>query len=366
MAIPIQDARGIFTKALVARWNELMEISPKNFLRSFFTKKTTVEKEVSIEVMRGTEKIAVDVLRGTQGNRNTFSKYAEKIFVPPFFNEYFDATELDRYDLLFGQDASSINARTVIGMVDQALEKLNILKYKIERSYELQCSQVFESGIVTLVNGDSIDFKRKAASMVVKDPGDYWSVATVDPRVQLQAGCTFLRQTGKAGDGEFIAIMGTNVLAAFLNNPFIDNDKIKTVALVDLKIPQVSAMGGVYHGTVSAGPYKIHLWSYPEYYDDANGTSTPYIDNDYYYLLPVNSGKFIMSYAGVPAIIRDTRNAEFPAFIRSMESDYYINNYIDPQGKKHVFEILSAGLAIPVSVDRIYSSKVTGTEVQGG
>lgn len=360
MSIPIQDARNVFTKRLVAAWNELLELSPKSFLRSFFTKKTTLSKEVSIEVIRGTEKIAVDVLRGTNGNRNTFSKAAEKIFVPPFYNEYFDATELDHYDNLFGMDATGISERQVIGMIEQALEKLNILKYKIERAYELQISQVFTDGIVQLVSGDNIDYKRKAGSMDVKSAPGYWTVDTINPIDDFKAGCSFLRQTGKAGDAEFIAILGQNTLMALLENPHIKHDNITTVPLIDLKMPQVAATGGTYHGTLSAGPYKVHLWAYPEYYDNTSGTPTPYVNVDYVFLLPRNTGKFVLSYASVPAIIRDTRNAEFPEFIRQMESDYYINNYIDPVGKKHVFEILSAGLAIPVSVDRIYSMKVTG------
>lgn len=366
MAIPIQDARGVFTKTLVAAWDELLELQPKSFLRSFFTKKTSLSKEVSIEVIRGTEKIAADVHRGDNGNRNTFSKSAEKIFVPPFYNEYFDGTELDRYDRLFGQDASSISTPVISGMIEQALEKLNILRYKIERAYELQISQLFESGIVQLVSGDNIDYKRKAASMNVKTAPGYWTVDTVNPITDFKAGCSFLRQTGKAGDAEFVAILGQTALMALLENPFIKHDNLTTVALIDLKMPQVSAMGGTYHGTLSAGPYKVHLWAYPEYYDNSAGTATPYVNVDYVFLIPKTTGKFILSYASVPAIVRDTTNAEFPEFIRQMESDYYINNYIDPVGKKHVFEILSAGLAIPVSVDRIYSMKVTDTAIQGG
>lgn len=367
MAIPIQEARGVFTKVLVARWNELTELAPKSFLRSFFTKQTTSAKEISIEVMRGTEKIAVDVLRGTNGNRNTFSKHAEKIFVPPFYDEYFDATELDRYDLLFGANSLNPTVGVIDGMISQALEKLKILKYKIERAYELQCSQVFESGIVQLISGDNIDFKRKAGSMVVKDAAGYWQVASVDPRADFITGGDFLRQTGKAGDGEFNVILGSNALTVLLANPFIDNDKIKTLSLIDLKMPQVNAMGGVYHGTLSAGPYKVHLWSYNEYYDNTSGVSTAYINANQFIMIPLTSAKLIMSFAGVPAIVRDVRNAEFPEYITQMEADYYINNYIDAFGKKHVFEILSAGLAIPVSVDRIFSMQVTnGTEIIGG
>lgn len=356
--IPIQDARNVFTKRLITKWNELMEIMPTAFLRSFFTMTTSDTKEVSIEVRRGTEKIAVDVLRGTDGNRNAISRHSERIYVPPFYNENIDATELDRYDLLFGQDIASVSPRTVQSVIASALEKLQVLKKKIERAYELQAAQVFTDGIVTLNAGVDIDFKRKAGSQIVRPVGEYWTVSTQDPRLHLAADCKWLRQNGHCTDGEFHAIMGEDAATAFISNPFIDNDKIKTLPLVELKMPQMGGEGGVYHGFVAAGSYRVHIWTYPQYYDNASGVSTPYIAADQYILLPKNSGKYVMAHASVPLLVRDIRNAEYPEIIKQVESEYIINNYIDAPKKKHVFEIMSAGLAVPVSVDRILSSKV--------
>ena len=100
MNISTTDARALFTKMLVDVYRE--RTTPTSFLRSFFKVKEGRTKEVSIEVQRGTEMIAVDVERGTEGNRNKFSKSTEKIFVPPYYREYFDATDLDLYDRMFG------------------------------------------------------------------------------------------------------------------------------------------------------------------------------------------------------------------------------------------------------------------------
>lgn len=359
MNIPIVDARSVFTKQLIASWNEMLDIVPTGFLRSFFTKKTSTTKEISVEVIRGTEKIAVDVHRGDNGNRNTISHMSERIFVPPYYNEYVDATELDGYDLLFGANATNASERTVQRVTTSALDKLRLLKDKIERSYELQAAQVFETGIVQLTSGDNINYNRKAASMVAVPAGQYWTVATQDPKVHLQAGAKWLRQIGKAGDGTFNLIMGDSAAAAFFTNPFIVNDDIKDVALSDLKMPQASAEGGVYHGMISAGPYKFHIWSYPQYYENASNVSTPYITDSQIYILPLTSGRFNFGFASVPILIRDVRSAEYPEIIGQMEADFVVNNYIDPFKKKHIFEVLSAGLAVPVSIDRIYSSKVT-------
>jgi hypothetical protein len=68
MDISVTDARGLFTKMLIDVYQE--RIKPTAFLRSFFPSETSPTKEVAIEVERGFEKIAVDVFRGTEGNRN--------------------------------------------------------------------------------------------------------------------------------------------------------------------------------------------------------------------------------------------------------------------------------------------------------
>jgi hypothetical protein len=366
MPIPTQQARSIFTQQLVATWNELKELAPKAFLRSFFTQKTSTTKYVSIEVMRGTEKIAVDVLRGTEGNRNTFSKSTEKIFMPPFFNENLDMTEFDGYDVMFGQDSSTVTPGTINSVISQALDKLVILRYKIERAYELQASQVLTTGIVTLASGDNIDFKREAASMPISLPADYWKVASVDPRLKLIEGANFLRHYGKAQGGTFNVTLGQRALTDFLANPFIVKETVTDVKLTDLTMPQASSVGSILHGRISCGSYIFYLWSYPENYDNASGVSTPYIDDNYIIMTPTAGTQFVFSFSGVPAIVKDTRNEQFPELITSVAADYVIGNYIDSVKKKHVFEIMSAGLAIPVSVDRIYSAKVTGTEIVGG
>lgn len=366
MAIPVQDARGVFTRQIVARWNELSELAPKGFLRSFFTKKTTDTKEISIEVMRGTEKIAVDVMRGAEGNRNTFSKHAEKLFVPPFFNEYFDMTALDKYDLLFGMNATDVNANTVTSVIEAALEKTNVLRYKIERRYELMAAQVFTSGICTLVSGDNIDFKRKAASMKVYTAGEYIKNASVDPREYLKAGATFLRTTGRSSAAIFNVIFGERALTDLMNNPFIKNEVNRNIKLLELNMPQVNSEGAAFHGQISAGAYIFNIWSYPESYDNAAGVATDYIDADHMIMLPTTGNQLVLSFAGVPMIVRDKRNVEFPEFITQVAADYALYNYLDARKMTHDFGIMSAGVPIPVAVDRIYSAKITGTEVVGG
>ena len=245
--ITTKEARGIFTKALIAVYKE--RTAPLSFLRSFFK---TVEKttlELSIEVQRGTEKIAVDVMRGTEGNRNSFGKSSEKIFVPPYYSEYFDITSIQLYNSLFGSEDGTISDAVFSDFMADVVDKLRMLQDKIERAYEKQCADVLQTGVVTLVNGDSIDFKRKAASLVAYAVGNNFADDTKNPYSVLGIGADFLRSVGKSQGGIINAIMGSTALSAFQNNAIVKGRAdIKNVSLDTIHLPQRNSVGGTLHG----------------------------------------------------------------------------------------------------------------------
>jgi hypothetical protein len=347
MTIATSDARSLFTKMLIAVYKE--RISPKAFFRSFFRVVESATKELSIEVQRGTEKIAVDVERGTEGNRNTFSRSTEKIFVPPYYREYFDKTELDLYDRLFG--STEIDAAVFSQFIDSVADKLRTLQDKIERAYEKQCADVFLLGIVSLKFGINIDFKRKAASLVDKGAGNYWATGTVNPYNDLEASGNFLRQVGKAEGGILNIVMGSTAFADFLNNPFVkDRQKITTIPLDAIAPPQKQSVGAVLHGEISINSYRGRIWTYPEFYDNSGGVSTPYMDPKKVVVLPENTN-FVLGFAAVPQLI-DEKNPTIK------KGAFVIGDYKDERNHKHIQDIRSAGVAIPVAVDQIYTVKV--------
>jgi hypothetical protein len=351
--ITTQDARGVFTKALIAVYKE--RTAPTAFLRSFFTTKEVSTLEVSIEVQRGTEKIAVDVERGTEGNRNQFSKSSEKIFVPPYYKEYFDATELDFYDRLFTSNGT-VDTITFGQWMDTVVEKLGMLQDKIERAYELQASQVLETGIVTLNSGDNIDFKRKAASLVALAGADLWDAGTSNPYNDLEDAATFVRTKGKSMGNIFNVILGSSALNAFLNNTVVkERADIRRISLDSVRMPQKESVGGVLHGEVAAGAYVFRLWTYPEFYDTEAAENIPYMNDKKVVVLPENP-KFVIGFAGVPQLLG--KKADVGAGISAKRGAYSVGEYLDERNTSHVIEIKSAGIAIPVSVDQLYTVQV--------
>ena len=352
--ISTTDARAIFTQKLIDVYKE--RTAPTAFLRSFFANKESNTKQISIEVQRGTEMIAVDVERGTKGNRNSFSKSTEKIFVPPFYYEYFDATDLDFYDRLFLQDGT-VDGVTFGQWVSEIADKLMMLQDKIERAYELQCAQVLETGIVLLKNGTNIDFKRKAASLVANVAGNTWATGTVDPYATLEAGCTFLRTVGKSQGTVYNAIMGSTALSHFLNNTIVKGRAdIRNFSLDNIKTAQKNAVGGVLHGEVTCGSYTVRIWTYPEYYDIAGGSSNvPYINAKKVILIP-ETPKFVLGFAAVPQLVGNVANVG--AGLAGKRGAYLIGEYVDVENTAHNINIKSAGVAIPVGVDQIYTVQV--------
>lgn len=354
MAITLNQHKEHVTKKIIGRFNDYT--APKLGLSTFFKSETTTSKEVSIEVERNRNLIAVDVERGTAGKHNNFDRHTEKIYTPPFFKEKFNFSELDVYNRTFGEGLSP-NATDYVRMIRTADQKLRILQAKIDRAKELQRAQALQTGIVQMKNGDNIDFKRKASSIVDLGAGNYWDGVTGQTILNdISEGVKFVRQEGKSVSRMYDFVMGAEVLGTITGNEdiqkMLDNRNLNIGAIGTTQFNDVTGFN--YHGRLSLKNGTIDLWTYDDTYELDNGTHKQYIDENKAVLLPRDFvGKH--AHAGVPAIIRDKANAEFPQWIKQIAAEYYINNYVDPKITAHMFDISSAPLAIPFSVDRIWT-----------
>lgn len=346
-SISTTDARGLFTKALLAKYQDFPETT--SFLRNMFTDRIEMTKEINIEVQRGDENIAVGVQRGSIGNRNQWTQSTEKIFIPEYHREYFDATELSLYDRLFG--STSIDDGVFTAFVEQVAFKQRELVKKIERKYEKMCSDVLMTGIVTYDQGTIIDYKRKAASNVDPGAGNYWATGTVDPYADLASGCEFIRTDGQIDISTVDVIMGKTALQHFLNNDIVKaRADIRNYMLDSIKSPNRSTAGAAYHGTVTAGSYNVNIWTYPQYYRPVGGgAKLPYIDDKKIVITP-QQPDFVMAYGAVPQL------ATLGGGVR--KGKFLFDNYVDERNASHDFDVKSAGLPVPVGVDQIYTVQV--------
>ena len=351
--ISTADLRALYTKTLVDVYRE--RTVPTEFLQNLFPTVVVPTKTTSIEVERFGERVAVDVVRGTEGNRNTFSRSTEKIFEPPFFREYFDMTELDLYDRVIGSQGNA-NKPLFLSLVNEGAERLGKLVDKIRRAKEVQCSQVLETGIVTMTQGATatINYNRKAASIVNEGAGQYFTDA-IDPFSKFEAGCNFLRKVGRSADGVFNAILGADALSALLaNTKFTTRQNLFNMALDAVQGPVRNGAGATFHGIITAGSYKVQLWAYPQFYDLNTGTdaapvwvSTPYWNPKKVVMLPIQP-RFKMVHCAVPMLIGQP--GQLP-----QQGEYVMQEFLDTRRAKHVLDVQSAPVPIPVAVDTIYT-----------
>lgn len=348
MAIPVQNAASLYTKKLIDFFYDKPMVT--SFLRSFFPTETSMTEQVSIVVKRGTEKIAVDVKRYSDGNRNTFDRSTEKIIRPPLYHEWLSCNEHELYKVCI--EAIAEGKTTYFReLVNKQAEDLMAMKDKIERSIELQCAQIFDNGVVQLQNYTDIDFRRKPQSIVAYNAANDFSIATVDPAAVLKEGCNFLRTVGKVQGGRITAIMGEDAMEALINNPIVQKrGDVRDYDLMKLNAPQRDSLGYAYHGVFSAGSYNIDLYTYPEFYDTETQEHIPYVDPKKV-ILTVAQPRFKLAFAAVPQLINN--DGTIP-----QRGEYLmIEDFNVPQGY-HRVHLKTAPIAVPTAVDQIYTVQV--------
>ena len=353
--IPIVEARELYTTDLLDTYKSRPR--PTGFLTALSKEKVTNSKYVSLEVSRAYEAIAVSVERGTEGNRNKMPVSSNKNFLPPFYREYYDITELSHYDYMFGQNASSISSGTYADFIDEASDQVGMLQDKVDRAVEKQWADVLQTGIIKTIGALEsvyIDFKRKAASLKALTAGNTW--ADVDPVLSLKDACIFLRTVGKSTDSTFMCIMDDLSLQTLINSTAVQNrGKIFNYALDTLHPPIRQSSGYAIHGAISVGSWIMVLATYPQYYDapiyDGSGNitgylPTPYINPKTAIVIPMNPD-FTTAAAGVPQLVAPGSQAE--------KQKYHFGNYVDQRLSKHVFDIKSAIVALPKAIDQMYT-----------
>jgi len=342
--IPAIQARDLYTKALIAVYKERKR--PSSFLRSFFRTEERSTKYLSIAVRRGTELIAVDVELGASGNRNSASKNTEKIFKPPFYKEWFDATDLDLYDVIMG--AGMVDEVQIAEFVRALSEEAGMLQDKIERAYEKQCAEVFETGIVTLNKGININFGRKAGSLIDNSVSAPWTNDANDPNISLAAAGKFIVEEGKSGGAVFNVICGGTTWSDYLNNAKVKSRAdVRRYDIMVVPMPQRNSVGASLLGEVAIDNYKYIFWGYPDIYETiVNGvkTRTPYMKANKVVVLPEIPSDFVLGFAAVPQLMAigvDPRGA------------YKVTEFRDEENAVHKIIVRSRGVAVPVSIDQI-------------
>lgn len=356
MAISIQNHSKLLASTVVDRFVEDKPVA--GGFAGFFPRTTAPTLHVDLEVERDNDLIAVDVKRYTSGNKNKFSIATEKKFQPPYYQEEYDFQRDDVYMSTIALGVGLDNVGVNQAIAQRAITNIRRMRNKIERAIRKQYAEVMTTGIVELNSGDSIDFKRKAASMVDLGNSNYWT-DQINPIDSLKNGGQFLRDEGSSGATVLNAVMRGDALSALLSNDeFKKQSDLKNVNRVDVGSPQFdTAQGLAFHGQISAGDFLVNLWTYNEKYTDDNGSTVYYLDSKKVVLIP-DDFRGQTAFAGLPDMAERNIGGSNTMTPSVTEAEYLITAYNDVKTKSSGLELTSAPLAVPTTIDRIYTMQV--------
>lgn len=346
-----------FRKRMVAVYRERR--SPTRFLSGFFLVRPGNifdGEKVVIDIVREDEEIAAVVEVCTGPNFAAIDTFTTKEFTPPAFNE---GAPFNCYDLLKRMpgtneyDATNVSWATQL--IQRILQAARSAEDKIQRTIELQASQILTLGVLTLLNkaGDTkyiIDFKMKATHLPTA--GTAWNAVGATPMADLEALADVIRDDGLADSTDLI--FGSDAWAAFLGNADVQValDSRRGV-LAELK-PEMRGKGGKFQGTIDIGNYKFNMWTYGGRYNAlVTGTKTLYVPKDKVIMLSGDS-RLDQLFGGVPrAVPVDPRFAGFlPDRISVPEAvDFSLNIYTTPNGEQTILEVKSRPLLVPTAID---------------
>lgn len=338
-------------------------LSPDLFFSSLATDTFDNTLAVSVATRRFDEAISEPIIRGMEGRRNQVTKHTVNMYKPPFYDEKLDVLSLGVYDRLWNQE--EVSATFLADLYAEAAEESAKLIDKIKRAKEKQWANVFETGVVPMIDGANIDYRRKAESIVDTNAvgGGYWDAGSTNIAGDFTSAGDFMRQEGKALGNEFNVVMGQQAFNKFLNSTEIVNaSDTRWVKRIEIDMAGLKQTGAVPQGTYSAGSYKFYIWTYPEIYDtrDAAGAVTRnlYWSTKKVLVIPVTGFNFKTRYAAVPHVVSRGNSDMFPRVVMPVRGDYHLYDLVDDKRSAHELGVRSAPLAVPVSVDQIYTMTV--------
>lgn len=354
MSISIIDHSSNITSKVVGAFEEIIPV--RAGFSALFPEETTGTLAVDVEVQRDNDLIAVDVVRFTEGNKNKSTRATEHKYVPPFFKEDYDFNRDEVYQHTISMGVLN-NAGVNKLIAQSALKNVTKNRAKIERAIRKQQAEVLQTGIVTLKNGDNIDFKRKALSMPVLSGVNLWSAsATAKPIDDLALGMRFLRDVGNSNGADVNVVMRSDSFNAFMAAEQVKEQAEWTnIKRMNIDFPQFNeATGLAFQGQIAAGDFNVNLWTYNEKYTDSLGATKFYLDANKVVMIPSDfMGKTI--FGGLPVMNDVSIGNTITRMPGIVEANYLIRAYSDERTMSSTLELSSAPIVVPFTVDKIYT-----------
>ncbi len=332
------------------------------FLTGFFqapAKNFFTSQKVEVDIDRDSEDVAIVVHDLAAGRRrNELTKYENKEFTPPVFDEEGD---MSAYALLDRRPGANPYADIDYGIqaAEDAFRLFTRCQKKISRAVELMASQILTTGTVTCIDTVAqvlytLDYGMRAAHKVAVTWAADGSTATTEQALIDTA--KLIRSNGKVNPTKLIC--GGTALNKLIANATIQKKLMKDGLNLGQLAPAVRGEGATFFGYVWIGMYRFEIWTYDGMYKDpATGAMKYYVPENVIIMMP-DKPRFDAKFGRIP-LFKDPNKAmipgvpQFPGRISSSDKvlDLTVNSWITPDGKHAMMSCGTRPILIPTAID---------------
>ena len=351
------------TKTMLESYTQVRR--PTYYLSSFFQTPASNfynTEEVQLDCERSQEDVAIAIQDRSTGYRaNADDVYTNKSFKAPIYKESITVNSFDIQKRQAGDNPfkslDDMNG-TIIG---RAMNGLLKVEKKIKRAIELQASQVLQTGIITLTDANGValyelDYRPKATHFPTA--GTSWATASGEQKLaDIAAVADVIRSDGLATPDTLI--MGQAAFDSLMRDSFVQSLYDNRAIIVGHVERNAVAEGGqIFQGTISIGPYRYDIYTYPGLYTDPqSGVATTYVDSGKI-IVRASSGRFDATYGAVPnvgALLGHNGQELLPSLGRFSDIeggiDLYPNAWLSADGNTLFAGVSTRPLLIPTAID---------------
>ena len=344
-----------FKRVMVAAYNEkLAAAGVSMFLLRFFGKNPeeisiSETEKIDIDVIRDVRLLSADVVRGSgAGYQNVVGKYLNHEYAVPLYWEEGPITATMLNKRLPGIDPYTPSGRMEALSFFAAQVQVDNTN-KIVRAMEKQAAEALQTGLITLSNGESLDFGKKAGHAIT--PSTKWDNSG-DPIGDLETLADVLHQNGKMRPDTLI--FGKAAWNVFINNAnvrtYLDNRRIEPGNFA----PGDIVDGAKLWGRFDVGQYTFDAYIYDEFYQTDSTTFVSYITTDTVVMMN-RAARLVKAFAAVevlPQFEADYRQMGMPQ-LPQFEAGQFVPFVYEKAPSALMAGVQSAPLVVPTAIDTV-------------
>lgn len=324
------------------------------FFRSTFfrNEETFTTKNVDVDFVKGSRKVAPYVHRLIGGKTVPNTGYQTKTYTPPLVAPDKITTADELMTRLPGE--SIISGRTPAERATLKLAKDMIeLREMITRREELMCAQTIFTGKIPIIGdglNEEIDFE--FTNKEITTTAKKWNGASAAPMADIKRWHKKVQQTGFVNCD--ICVMASDVVDAFVGNA--DVQKMLDTKNYNLAVIQPKQLpnGVTYVGTIHE--LGMDIYTYNEWYlDDWTNPEAPEekpLVPDGTLAMLSSSANYSMYYGAITLVDPHTET------FRTVEGKYVPDSWVTRRPAKRTLQLSSAPLCVPHDVDSWFVAKV--------